>query len=47
MVVIRPKLGICWSYVAICMYMTNILTVVLVVVPDNDNTNDDDEVGAK
>jgi len=29
MVVIRPKLGICWSYVAIYMYMTNILTVVI------------------
>ena len=28
MVVIRPKLGICWSYVEIYMYMTNILIVV-------------------
>ena len=28
MVVIRPKLDICWSYVAIYMYMTNILIVV-------------------
>ena len=29
MVVIRPKLGICWSYVEIYMYMTNILIVVV------------------
>ena len=28
MVVIRPVLDICWSYVAIYMYMTNILIVV-------------------
>ena len=28
MVVIRPKLGICWSYVAMYMYMTNIVIVV-------------------
>jgi len=28
MVVIHPKLDICWSYVAIYMYMTNILIVV-------------------
>ena len=31
MVVIRPKLGICWSYVEIYMYMTNILIVVMFV----------------
>jgi len=29
MVVIHPKLDICWSYVAIYMYMTNILIVVI------------------
>ena len=28
MVVIRPVLDICWSYVEIYMYMTNILTAV-------------------
>ena len=29
MVVIRPVLDICWSYVEIYMYMTNILTAVI------------------
>ena len=29
MVVIHPKLGICWSYVVISIYMTNISTVVM------------------
>ena len=37
MVVIRPKLGICWSYVEIYMYMTNILIVVITRVGSYEN----------